>query len=79
MAKHNRSNVSDKEYSYIRFQAPVPPGLNLEPVYELKIDTKDKRYKADKITKDGDTIYLECNGQIQETPWVNVQYARPIC
>jgi hypothetical protein len=67
-----------KEYSYVKFQSPVPPGKDLEPVYEFKLDTKDKRYKADKITREGDTVYLHHGATIQETPWVNVAFARPV-
>ncbi len=71
---------SNKEvqYSYIRFQSPVPPGPTLEPVYEFKLDTKDKKYKVDKITRIGDTIYLYHGDMVHHTPWVNVSYARPI-
>lgn len=69
---------TEKLYSYIKLQAPVPPGPNLEPVYELKLDTQDKRYKADKISREGETVTIVCNGITQEMPWVNAVFARPI-
>ena len=72
------SNKAERCYSYVRLQSPVAPGPNLEPVYEFKLDAQDKRYKADKISRDADTLYLLCNGAVQETPWVNVVVARPI-
>lgn len=73
-----QSNKLERKYNYIRFQSPVPPGPNLEPVYEFRLDTKDKRYLATQITRDQDTVYLMCGDCIQETPWVNVVFARPI-
>jgi len=73
-----RSNKDDKQYSYVKFQSPVPPGVNKEPVYELKLESKDPRYKVDNISRIGDTVYLESGDLIQETPWDNVVIARPI-
>lgn len=70
--------LSNKSYSYVKFHAPIPPGKDKEPVYEFKLDTQDKKYKADKITREGDTVYLTHGEGTTETPWVNVAYARPI-
>ncbi len=63
---------------YVRFQAPVSPKENKEPVYEFKLECKDPRYKVDEISHDNYTLYWKIDGVIQETPWVNVQWARPI-
>jgi hypothetical protein len=63
---------------YIRFQSPVAPGVNTEPVYEFRLEAKDKKYVVDQISHDSHTVYWKFQGRIQETPWVNVQLARPI-
>jgi hypothetical protein len=64
--------------SYARFQAAVAPKENKEPVHEFKLNSTDVRYKVDKISHDNHTLFWKIDGIIQETPWVNVQWARPI-
>ena len=64
--------------TYIRFQAPVAPLEDKEPVYELKLSSKDPRYKVDEICHDSHTVYWRIDDTVSQTPWVNVQLARPI-
>lgn len=63
---------------YIRFQSPIPPGSNTEPVYEFRLEAKDRKYVVEQISHNEHTVYWKFQGRIQETPWVNVQLARPI-
>lgn len=63
---------------YMKFQSPVPAAIGMEPVYELKLESKDSKYKVDQISHNGNTVYWRKNGFIQFAPWVNVQHARPL-
>jgi len=72
---------------YARFQAPVSPGINMEPVYEFYVrhpaenimpHSPKNKYTVDAMSHNEHTMYWKLGGLIQETPWVNVQWARPI-
>jgi hypothetical protein len=63
---------------YIRFQSPVAPKENKEPVFEFKLQSKDPRYKVDQISHTDTMVFWKIDGIIQTTPYVNVQWSRPI-
>ena len=67
------------EYQYIHFHATVrdPQSANASTRREIMMShNADKRHVL-KITRDGDTVSLECmhSGRVVETPWSSVRYA----
>lgn len=66
------------QLEYVKWQAPVSPAPNTEPVYEFKLTKTVGKYKVDQISKNGDSIYFLLNGAIGMSPWVNAVQSRPI-
>lgn len=63
---------------YVRFQTPVPPYLDREPVSEFKLTAKDTKYKVDKITYTKLGVIWRAGGEIDIAPLANVAYSRSI-
>lgn len=65
---------------YVRFQAPVPPCVNKEPVYEFKIEPKDVKYKVDAMLYNPSVgLIFSAYGEEDIVPCPNIQYIRIRC
>lgn len=64
---------------YVKFQAPVPKGVNLEPVYEFRVgDAHETKYTVDQITDTVHGIIFRYKGHIDRVFPANCAYARSI-
>ena len=64
--------------SYVRVVNAIDPTQNKEPVHEIKLDSKDARYRVDQLSHDEHSLYWRRGDMIGECPWVNVNYCRPL-
>lgn len=63
--------------SYVRFQAPVPPYVNAEPLYEFNTAGTSK-YVVESITLSVEGIIWRARGELDISPTANYQYGRVI-
>jgi len=63
---------------YARFQGPVPPSLNKEPVSEFYLKSSTNKYVVDRITYTEHGLIWRANSELNMTPLANVQYVRSI-
>jgi len=64
---------------YVRFQTPVPPLQDKEPVQEFRLLAKnllDQKYVVDAITWTNDGVVFKCKGETNIVPLANVVYCR---
>lgn len=61
---------------YARFQQPVPPSVNKEPVSEFCIRAKQLKYLVDRLTYTTHGLIWRSGGEIDLTPLPNVMYVR---
>jgi hypothetical protein len=63
---------------YAKFQNPVAPGENKEPVSEFKIKTNHVKYKVDKMLRCPNGLIFEVNGELDIVESANVVVSRVI-
>jgi hypothetical protein len=61
---------------YVRFQAPVPPSKDKEPVSEFCTQGPTTKYIVDRITYCEQGVIWRANGELDITPLANVMYSR---
>lgn len=65
--------------SYVRFQQPIPPYENAEPVSEFKLgspSTLSNKYKVDSIHYTEHGVIWRYKGELDISALANVMYAR---
>ncbi len=55
----------------------VPTYLRQEPVYELKLESKEAKYRVDSILYGAHSVFVMANGEAKLIPLGNVAYATP--
>lgn len=65
---------------YAKFKAgnPVPPSFKKEPVYELKLESLEQKYKVDYLLYTPHGLIFGCEGEVDIVPLGNVAYVRTI-
>ncbi len=64
---------------YVQFRTkPIPTKKRNEPVWEMKTDTEDARYKVDAIHYNLEVLIFEAYGEKHLVPAENVAHAHPI-
>ena len=63
---------------YVRFQQPVPPSLNKEPVSEFSLLNKNTKYLVERITYTPHGLIWRAGGEVDISANANVMYVRVI-
>jgi hypothetical protein len=61
---------------YARFQQPIPPSVDKEPVSEFSLANKSSKYIVDQITYTPYGVIWRCGKEIDITALANVMYVR---
>jgi hypothetical protein len=61
---------------YARFQQPIPPGVNREPVSEFTLSGKQAKYLVDTMEYTSDGLVWTFQDETNITPLANVMYVR---